>query len=817
MSVSNILNLQQQYTINNNSIGGITQELFKILKETNESNSEVLSESNKIRIANIFANIFENNNLQNEKTSLTPLIERAIHQAKTEDVRKVFIAFLRKCPDEMIRSVLNLDNWKNSLPKNWLDPSLMTRAETACTRIIECFKKADTKLDLSSLYFSSLPDSAFTYLTHLENLDISANNLTALPKEIFSLTNLKKLNCDSNKLTCLPPEIEKLSALTYLSCGHNKLTSLPKEIGKLSALTHLYCGYNQLSCLPNEIGKLYTLTYLRCDTNELLSLPNEIVNLVCLTELDFSYNSISSFSLENGQLPALIRLNCSYNNLTSLPKEIKKSSSLTYLNCSNNKLLSLPPEIGQLSELQILDCSSNELTQLVKEVGLLLKLQRLNCSKNRIQYLPSEIGQLLSLESLTCCENRLLFLPIEIGQLISLNSFSCRSNKLLFLPEDMGKLSALNNLDCSENQLLSIPVELGQLSKLELFNCSHNKLQKIPDEVASLKIRHFSYQYNFLTTVPSALQSIFSLRFQNQHETSDNNNSNSSFTATNALVAFMKSTQDASLRELNLSFLTISKHPGLFDNVLQWLDKLKNAKEFQNEQTRPLFAAQVLSILKFAKNNPQYLETLKAQLVEALGACSDRAASPINYLKLQKMVLESKEGSIENCVKILKSSMALELLDKFAKEFMKHHLKADEIEVYLGFKIKLKDKLDLPTLESMDFFTCSDITDKDLQMAEDLVRDAWNNLEMLTSYFLLQRTWTDKLKADYKTELNEQVKQVYDKLEKLTEKADQLTTDEYMKEMELLQTEHKNLENEWLSKKTIEILKTSSAQSKQEI
>ncbi|MEZ4637779.1 MAG: leucine-rich repeat domain-containing protein [Caldilineaceae bacterium] len=58
-------------------------------------------------------------------------------------------------------------------------------------------------------------------LLSLELLDVSYNELTALPAEVGDLVNLKTLNLSDNQLTSLPPEIGELSSLGYLSVEQN--------------------------------------------------------------------------------------------------------------------------------------------------------------------------------------------------------------------------------------------------------------------------------------------------------------------------------------------------------------------------------------------------------------------------------------------------------------------------------------------------------------------------------------------------------------------------------------------------------------------
>jgi len=111
------------------------------------------------------------------------------------------------------------------------------------------------------------------------HLNLSNNQLTALPPEITKLTNLTELNLYNNQLTALPPEITKLANLTGLYLSNNQLTALPPEIVKLTNLTKLDLSFNQLTALPPEITKLTKLTELNLYNNQLTALPPEIVEL----------------------------------------------------------------------------------------------------------------------------------------------------------------------------------------------------------------------------------------------------------------------------------------------------------------------------------------------------------------------------------------------------------------------------------------------------------------------------------------------------------------------------------------------------------
>ena len=64
------------------------------------------------------------------------------------------------------------------------------------------------KIDLSYNNLTTVPENIFSSLTQLQELDLSNNNLTTLPDNIFNnLTQLHTLNLLNNNLTALPLSI----------------------------------------------------------------------------------------------------------------------------------------------------------------------------------------------------------------------------------------------------------------------------------------------------------------------------------------------------------------------------------------------------------------------------------------------------------------------------------------------------------------------------------------------------------------------------------------------------------------------------------
>jgi internalin A len=188
----------------------------------------------------------------------------------------------------------------------------------------------------------------------LETLDLSNNQITSLPPEIYHLTALTKLLLDNNGLTALPAEIGQLTTLTLLSLDGNSITALPTEIVRLSALTTLRLSGNRLTVLPREIGRLTTLKFLTLDDNGLIALPPDFGQLTALQILTLGSNSLTVMPPELGRLTGLQTLSLLINRLTSLPPEIGKLTELEMLFLSGNRLTSLPKEIGKLTALKLL-------------------------------------------------------------------------------------------------------------------------------------------------------------------------------------------------------------------------------------------------------------------------------------------------------------------------------------------------------------------------------------------------------------------------------------------------------------------------------
>uniref|UniRef100_A0AC35U8Z9 Calponin-homology (CH) domain-containing protein n=1 Tax=Rhabditophanes sp. KR3021 TaxID=114890 RepID=A0AC35U8Z9_9BILA len=131
----------------------------------------------------------------------------------------------------------------------------------------------------------------------LKYLDLSSNNLTALPCSLFQLP-LEVLNVSNNKLDTLSGDIVQTGeTLQELDLSRNKLTSITTSISLLKQLRVLNLMCNKLDALPSEIVSLELYT-LNVTGNRLTDLPVELCSMSSLIHLYVNDNPLQSPPIE---------------------------------------------------------------------------------------------------------------------------------------------------------------------------------------------------------------------------------------------------------------------------------------------------------------------------------------------------------------------------------------------------------------------------------------------------------------------------------------------------------------------------------------
>lgn len=161
---------------------------------------------------------------------------------------------------------------------------------------------------------------------------------------------------------------------SVLDLTYNNLSELPLEIWQLKSLIILDLHNNRLSEISKEISRLTKLTRIFLYNNQLVKIPKEISNLLFLKELQLSNNRLNVIPKEVSRLKNLEELYLSDNQLTQIPKEISLLKNLRILSLANNQLIQIPKEISCLNNLKKLFLSGNPLTEIPQELSQLTHL-----------------------------------------------------------------------------------------------------------------------------------------------------------------------------------------------------------------------------------------------------------------------------------------------------------------------------------------------------------------------------------------------------------------------------------------------------------
>ena len=159
---------------------------------------------------------------------------------------------------------------------------------------------------------TEFPPEIFNLADSLEILDLSGNQLSALPDDLPRLHKLRVIFCSDNPFTELPEvlgQCQQLSMvgfkanriaqvspkalpplLRWLILTDNALTELPAEIGQCTQMQKLALAGNQLRCLPPELANCSRLELLRISANQLTEFPSWLLNMPRLTWLAYAGN-----------------------------------------------------------------------------------------------------------------------------------------------------------------------------------------------------------------------------------------------------------------------------------------------------------------------------------------------------------------------------------------------------------------------------------------------------------------------------------------------------------------------------------------------
>jgi Leucine-rich repeat (LRR) protein len=627
--------------------------------------------------------------------------------------------------------------------------------------------QALTILDLSYNNLRFLPES-FTELCVLEGLNLSDNYLISLPEPLGDLQALTKLFLRVNRLVDLPESFGKLEALAMLDLGCNRLRRLPKSFANLQALEKLSLSSNQFTHLPESLGNLSALVDLRLRNNQFTELPNSFVNLQALKDLHLGCNrNLSAFPTQlMEQMPHTNVIGFDYGIVSKINLEIDESSFKEIIDqwvkreanleagyklieffstqaptgedklvLSNLNLTSLP-DIFHLkpfqSNLRRLVLNANKLTKLPESIGELQNLKKLVLTNNQLDKLLESFKRLQALRRLDLDTNCFTSFPGCLNNLPGLQSLDLSGNNLISLRKiNPDNLKALVRLDLSYNfTLFDLPMRILQLSSnctVDLTGCSLSQraLRRICAQI--VEPGYVGPQISFSLNEPSRSQieeKSVEESLRDLHEKADR-----------SITIFPSNKEGLKLRP--------------------WLNRLSSMIDYQREGgIQRTLANKAIEYLELAQVNSVFHDSFYEIIEDASGTCGDRMSLSVLYLgiayQLTTIDIEDMK-TLSNF--LLKGPWTLEMLGKIARDKIDSLRFFDEIEVYLGYPIKLKQELEIPIdVEEMLYFGFSTLTDEDLREAKDFVLSQREDEVLCFEFLINHDTWKKALESKYPKE-----------------------------------------------------------------
>jgi Leucine-rich repeat (LRR) protein len=405
-------------------------------------------------------------------------------------------------------------------------------------------------------------------LIPITELNISENQLFAVPKEIFQLPSLRILRLSQNKLQNLPSSdnpFEKVytSNLVKLQMDGNQLTELPEDLfcGTADSLRELSVQYNNLQSLPPGLWMMPKLRKIQLAHNKLerlhcFSFPsyfndvelsrrvtssftvNKDGHLICtsdkrdsremqqcesyLRRLALFYHMICSSRCSEGQCPYSPRLifqemiNIHLARLTNFTR-----SSDTMVSVPNSaQILSLfeeEEEFGTLTEctmqIDLLDLSDNNFKEFPWDLACISpNLKKLDIRDNAIQQFDIVHSVPRNLTSLIAVRNKISALKKER----SINLPCGNPLRLLCVQDDMevdcycqhcrhSALGKMSNLILDHNKLSYLPIVDEPKLESPAPSSELNGYEVIHCDTYYRELSILSLAHNELTTIPRNL------------------------------------------------------------------------------------------------------------------------------------------------------------------------------------------------------------------------------------------------------------------------------------------------------------------------
>ena len=355
--------------------------------------------------------------------------------------------------------------------------------------------------------------------------------------------------------------------------------------------------------------------------------------------------------------------------------------------------------------------------------------------------------------------NEFLEFPEVIENMKTLKILHLHGNQLTNLPESIRNFRELKYLYIGLNQLTTLPQWINSLVGLKELNLSFNRtLTTLPTEILQLPssckvdLTACGLSTNILGNLREAMSAL------------NYNGPIIHFSILDCVELNREKSLDELLQDLSIITGKTLALPHIFSSseeeiILKiWLGRLcEIADNKAGGGKKKAITNNIQNYLKQANDNLDFKEIFYAIIHGATETCGDRVALSLLHIGLkfdlnQLGLIDTKR--LANF--LIRGVFVIGLLEDVARAKVDSLRFVDEIEVYLGYPIMLKGRLELPiNIEEMLYARCSHITSADLDVAEAFINEQLANEEVIFNFLIKQDKWIAALDEHYPNEMRE--------------------------------------------------------------
>ncbi|WP_439819867.1 NEL-type E3 ubiquitin ligase domain-containing protein [Pseudomonas sp. HLG18] len=441
------------------------------------------------------------------------------------------------------------------------------------------------------------------------------------------------------------------------------------------------------------------------------------------------------------------------------------------------------------TKIESLELDRNQITRLPEIISHMPNLKRLSLADNRIQLTEHSLvtlARLRTLQSLNLSGN-FLGATVDVGNLFDLTYLSLRNTRATEFPKGLQLLPNLDRVDLRDNEIRDLPAWLFETPRRfsETINLRHNPISDVSR----------TYLYDYRRTVGIGMGYL-----DNDIARLDENQARS--------IWLTETGGEEGSRHLQM-WNAIKDDPRA-EGLFALLAELGNSAESAN--VREDMYRRVWTVLDATQSDAELREQIFDLAANPIN-CTDNAALNFSHLEVAVQVhhvtraSKGQRPSTKALLKLARGLFRLEQIDRIAAQHAQAQAAPDPLEVTLAYRSGLAQALELPGQPShMRYASLAKVTGADLVEAINRIQTAELSPEWL-AFLVRQPFWVEYVKSSFARQFDDARALHQEQALALFEKAEELSSADYLSEMNLCAARQEQTESALLEQLTEQVLR----------